>query len=240
MSATRSNGTPGYARPEMLVETEWLAEHLGDDGLRIVDADYPHAYARAHIPGAVGHVTENVYLKTAPGETFIRGPEQYAETVGRMGIGDDSAVVVYDGSASLLAARFWWTLRYYGHKNARLLNGGWHKWLLEGRPATMEPARVARAEFTPRVNEEIATSCALMGAAVGQADVALLDVRNKSEYTGENTRGNQRRGHVPGAVHLEWSDFMTADGRKVFKPADELEEMLRVRGVTRDKRVHVY
>src|SRR5687768_6912578 len=120
--------TDTYARPELLVETDWLAAHLDDPSLRIVDADYPHAYARAHIPGAVGHASENVYLKTAPGEPFLMGAEQYAETVGAMGIGDDSddsAVVVYDGSSSLLAARFWWMLRYYGHTNVRLLNGGW-------------------------------------------------------------------------------------------------------------------
>ena len=225
---------------EMLVETEWLAARSGDPAIRIVDAGQPAAYARAHIPGAVGHLSDNVYLKTAFGETFLMGPEQYAETVGRMGIGDDSTVVVYDGSSSLHAARLWWTLSYYGHKDVRLLNGGWHKWLLEGRPISAEETRVERATFTPRVNEALHTSCATLQAAIGQEDVAILDVRSKSEYTGENARGNQRRGHVPGAVHLEWTDFIVDDARKVFKPAAELETLLRSRGVTRNKRVHVY
>jgi thiosulfate/3-mercaptopyruvate sulfurtransferase len=124
----------GDARPDLLVETEWLAEHLGDPGLRLVDADAPEAYARAHIPGAVGHPDANIFLKTARGETFLMGPERYAAAMGQLGIGDDTAVVVYDGHASLHAARLWWTLVYYGHPNVRVLNGGWHKWLLEGRP----------------------------------------------------------------------------------------------------------
>lgn len=232
--------TGSYARPDMLVETDWLAGHLDDPDLRIVDADHPHSYARAHVPGAVGHLSDNVYLKAATGEPFVMGPELYAETMGRMGIGEDTTVVVYDAQRSLYAARFWWTLAYYGHTKARVLNGGWDKWLLEGRPVTMEVPSVRPTRFTPRVNPEVHTDCALLQSAVGREDVALLDVRNVSEYTGENARGNQRRGHLPGAVHLEWTDFMTADERKVFKPAGELREMLAKEGVTPDKNVYVY
>jgi thiosulfate/3-mercaptopyruvate sulfurtransferase len=104
----------------------------------------------------------------------------------------------------------------------------------------MEVSKVERGRFTPRVDESLATTCDTLLGAVGRDDVALLDVRNRSEYTGENARGNQRRGHVPGAVHLEWTDFMTGDARKAFKPAAELRSLLRERGVTPDKRVHVY
>src|SRR5438105_4763866 len=99
----------------MLVETGWLAEHLDDPNLRIVDADYPAAYGRAHIPGAVGHASSNVYLKTKEGDTFLMEPDQFAETMAKMGIGDETAVVAYDGHMSLYAARFWWALTRYGH-----------------------------------------------------------------------------------------------------------------------------
>jgi thiosulfate/3-mercaptopyruvate sulfurtransferase len=236
----------GYARPEMLVETEWLAAHLEDPGLVIVDADPPASYARAHIPGAVGQLSENITLKTAQGEVPVMGPDQFADTMQRMGIGDETAVVAYDAQMGLYATRFWWTLQYYGHTNVRVLNGGWHKWLLEGRPLSMAPANSAKGAngasvgFTPRVNEDVHSDCALMQSVVGREDVALLDVRNRDEYTGENGRGNQRRGHVPGAVHIEWTDFVTPDERKVFKPASELREMLAAQGVTRDKNVFVY
>jgi thiosulfate/3-mercaptopyruvate sulfurtransferase len=229
-----------YARPEMLVETDWLAEHLNDPNLRIVDADYPIAYGRAHIPGAVGQLSTNVYLKTAEGETFLMGPEAFADTMAKMGIGDDSAVVVYDSHQSLYAGRFWWALTRYGHKNVRILNGGWHKWLHEGRPATMAPARSVKVTFTPRGDDSVLTSCELMRDAIGQDDSVVLDVRTPGEYTGENHRGNKRRGHVPGAAHIEWTSFMTGDERQVFKPAAELREMLRAKGVTPDKNVYVY
>jgi thiosulfate/3-mercaptopyruvate sulfurtransferase len=232
--------TEGYASPELLVETGWLAEHLHDPGLRIVDADTPQSYARAHIPGAVGHEGENINLKTAPGEVFLMGPEQFAETAGRMGIGDETTVVAYDSHMGLQSARLWWSLNYYGHTKVRLLNGGWHKWIAEGRPVSMAKTGPEPARFTPRMNEAISTDCALLQSVIGRHDVAILDVRNRDEYTGENGRGNQRRGHLPGAVHIEWTDFVTDHDHKVFKPASELREMLAVQGVTPDKKVFVY
>lgn len=230
----------GYARPEMLVESDWLAAHLDDPGLRIVDADYPASYARAHIPGAVGHLNSNIYLKTADGETFLMEPDAFAATMSKMGIGDDTAVVVYDSHSSLYAARFWWALRRFGHTNVRLLNGGWHKWLAEGRPATMAPAMSPKVVFTPRPDDDVITSCDLLTMRHDRPDVAVLDVRTDAEWTGDNTRGNKRRGHVPGAVHLEWTNFVDAERDHVFKPAEELRRMLREVGVTPDKEVHIY
>lgn len=230
----------GYARPELLVETSWLAEHLDDPSLRIVDADYPASFARAHIPGAVGHLSQNIYLKTQDGDTFIMGPDQFAETMQKMGIGDDAPVVIYDSHSSLYAARFWWALQYYGHANARLVNGGWHKWLAEGRPATMRTTTHPPSTFTPRIDESVHTSCELLKAAIGRDDTAILDVRTEAEWSGANDRGNQRRGHIPGAAHLEWVNFMTDDETHVFKPAAELREMLRAAGVTPDKNVYTY
>lgn len=231
-----------YAHPELLVETDWLAAHLDRPNLRIVDADYPASYARAHIPGAVGHIGENIYLKTENGQTFLMGPEQFAETMAKMGIGDDTLVVAYDSHMSLYAARFWWALNYYGHTNAKVLNGGWHKWLLEGRPATMAVPRVDASAytFTPRVDESVLTSCELLQSAIGRPDAAIIDVRTDGEWSGTLDRGNKRVGHVPGAVHIEWVNFMTPDDAHVFKPAAELREMLRAQGITPDKNVYTY
>lgn len=230
-----------YAHAELLVETGWLADHLDDPKLRIVDADYPAAYGRAHVPGAVGHVSDDVYLKTAAGETFLMGPEKFADTMAKMGIADDSLVVAYDGHMSLLAARFWWALNYYGHRNVRVLNGGIHKWLAEGRPVTNKvPAVGTTPRFAPQADDGLLATCDLLREAVGRDDSVLLDVRSQGEWTGANDRGNKRRGHVPGAVHLEWTDFVTADENKVFKPAAELREMLRAKGVTPDKNVYAY
>ncbi len=231
-----------YAHPELLVETDWLAEHLNDPDLRIVDADYPASYARAHIPGAVGHLSDNIYLKTKNGDTFIMGPEQFAETMAKMGIGDDTLVVAYDSHMSLYAARFWWALNYYGHTNAKVLNGGWHKWLLEGRPTTMAVPTIDASAFTftPRVDESVITSCELLRSAVGRPDSAIVDVRTDGEWNGTVDRGNKRAGHVPGAVHIEWVNFVTPDAAHTFRPAAELREMLRAQGITPDKNVYTY
>ena len=229
-----------YARPDMLVETDWLAAHLDDPKLRVVDADYPHAYGRAHIPGAVGHLSDNAYLKTKTGDVHVMGPEQAAETFAGMGIGDDTPVVVYDGDRSRLATRFWWVLTYYGHRDVRVLNGGFDKWLVEGRPVTMAHPTVVPASFTPRPDESVLGTCDLLRAGVGRADTLFLDVRSEGEYQGTLSRRNKRVGHVPGAIHLEWTNFVTEDPTHVFKPAAELREMLRARGVTPDKNVYVY
>jgi thiosulfate/3-mercaptopyruvate sulfurtransferase len=234
-----------YAHPEMLVETEWLADHMDDPGIRLVDADFPQQYARAHIPGAVGQAGVGPFLKTDErrgGEhgAFLLGPEDFAERMSRMGVGDGSLVVAYDNRMGSYAARLWWALRTYGFQNVKVLNGGWHKWLAEGRPVTSRVPRVEPVVFTPRRDDSMYGTCDLLKAAVGRPDVAILDVRSDDEYAGRDDRGNLRRGHVPGAVHLEWTQLVTDDDRRVFRPADEMLSLLESRGITRDKQVHLY
>ena len=123
--------TGGYAFPEFLADTEWLAQHQNDDHLRIVDADTLAAYQRGHIPGAV-LVPDNYQKDPATNRVHILPPGKFAEMMESLGIGDDTTVVSYDNSRSLYAGRLWWALRYYGHKDVKVLNGGWRKWLGEG------------------------------------------------------------------------------------------------------------
>jgi thiosulfate/3-mercaptopyruvate sulfurtransferase len=104
----------------------------------------------------------------------------------------------------------------------------------------MKPNRPPRATFTPQMNPDVHADCPLVQSAVGRDDSVILDVRTDEEWSGANTRGNKRAGHVPGAVHLEWTSFIADDEQKVFKPAAELREMLRAKGVTPDKNVYVY
>ncbi len=231
--------TSGYPNPDLLVETEWLAAHLNDPNIRIVDADDRVAYRRAHIPGAVGH-TGHMYLKEREGGLHIMGPEQFAATMSKMGIGDDTLVIAYDAHNNLYAARFWWCLNYYGHPRIKVLNGGFHKWVAENRPISLESITPPPAQFAPKAQPELLGVCEVMKEGVGQADTAFLDVRSIEEYTGVNDRGNKRRGHVPGAVNLEWLNFVTNDELRVFKPVDELKAMLTTRGVTPDKNVYTY
>src|SRR5487761_570618 len=229
----------GYARPELLVETDWLAEHAQDGGLRIIDCATNDAYNRAHIPGAVG-LGFDVFNKDPANATYVLPPDTFAELMGRLGVGDDTLVVTYDDHDGLNAARMWWVLQHYGHPNAKILNGGWHKWLHESRPITNQPLRAPPATFTPKVNEAVICSLDDLDALVGNPDANILDVRTMDEYTGANDRGNKRAGHVPGAAHIEWIDFITHDDRHVFKPAADIKEMLGLAGITPEKQVVTY
>lgn len=230
----------GYARPELLVDTDWLAQHAEDGGVRLIDCASVEAYRRAHIPGAVGLPPINPYIKDASSDAYVMPPEAFAELMGRLGVGDDTLVVTYDDNNSLLATRFWWVLRYYGHTNAKVLNGGWYKWLYEGRPVTTHAAHPEPARFTPRTNDAILCTLDQLQQRVGVPETRILDVRSVEEYTGTNSRGNKRTGHVPGAVHLEWLDFVTRDDRRVFKPASEIKAMLEGAGIHPEQEVVTY
>src|SRR5579884_846149 len=130
--------TDGYARPELLAEPDWLAEHAGDRNVRVVDCASLDAYRRAHIPGAVG-LPVHFYIKDPADEKFVMPSDQFADLMGRLGVGDATTVVTYDDNNSLVATRLWWVLNDYGHPNAKVLNGGWHRWLTEGRPVFFDP-----------------------------------------------------------------------------------------------------
>ena len=226
-----------YARPEMLADSQWLAAHLQDDNIRIVDCDNREAYRRAHIPGAItfrGHH----YLKEKEAALHIMGPNQFAQTMGALGIGADSLVVAYDGFSGLYATRFWWALNYYGHTNAKALNGGWDTWLAEGRPVTNATTHPTKGTFTPQVNEDFIARRDQVQDAI-DTDTVLLDVRSDAEWTGENDRGTKRGGRVPGAVHLEWLNYIDPK-TKQFKPAAELRSMFAQAGVRPECEVITY
>jgi thiosulfate/3-mercaptopyruvate sulfurtransferase len=228
----------GYVHPEMLAETEWLAEHLHDPNIRIVDAESHDAYRRVHIAGAVGY-RSNPFLKEQEGALHLMGPEQFAGVMAELGIGNNTLVVAYDGFSGLYAARLWWALNYYGHTQVKVLNGGWDKWLAEGRPISNATPQPPQATFTPRVQEELIARCDYVQDTIGRSERVLLDVRSDDEWTGANTRGTKRGGRIPGAVHLEWLNYVNST-TKQFKPAAELREMFQKAGVVQEKEVTLY
>lgn len=229
----------GYARPEMLVDTGWLAQHLDDPSIRIVDCDNRDAYRRAHISGAVG-VRDN-YWKNPENRTHVMTPEQFGNAISALGIGDDTLVVAYDAFGGLYAARLWWALNYYGHEKVVVLNGGWNKWFKEGHPITNVEPRYPRAAFNAKApNQSLFASAEDVLNAIDRPDAVILDVRSTEEYTGANLRGNKRGGHVPGAFHLEWLNYITRDDLQMFKPAEELRQMFQGAGATPEKEVITY
>ena len=227
----------GYTRPEMIVETDWLADHLNDPNVRIIDCDERPAYTRAHIPGAVTFRVHQ-YIKDKTNSTFVAPPDQVAEIFGGLGIDENTEVVTYDGFDSLYATRIWWVLNYYGHTKVRVLNGGWAKWLAESRPIDRQEPRYPAKSFSPRANPDLLALSSQIVERLGQPETCLLDVRTDEEWTGKNKRGTKRGGRIPGAVHLEWKHYMRPDG--TWKSADELRPMFTEIGVTPDKQVITY
>ena len=236
-----------------LVTTSWLAEHLEDPAVRIVDirgyvrktplgegrqrAEYLGAreeYDEAHIPGAV-YVdwTRDIVDPDDPVPVQVAPPERFARLMGSLGIGDEARVVVYDHASGQFATRLWWALTYYGHDRTCVLDGGWKKWSAEGRPTTSEEPEPEPAAFTPRPRGEWRKEAGdVLAASEGGAFV--LDARDEAQYTGAVARGEGRAGRLPGALHLH-ADSLFDPESGTFRPDEELAEKLREAGVPENK-----
>ena len=233
----------GWVRPELICETDWLAEHIDDDDVVVLDCDRLDAYLRLHIPGAVWSLSR--YWKTDPrDDSQIHGmsdPDAWAGLVGRMGITPDTTVVAYDGSGSLYAARVWWTFDRFGHTNFKILHGGLDKWYAEGRPLSRDNYRPQAVEYPTPAAPHDDSICRLddIPGALEDENHVFWDVRSDGEWTGANKRGTQRGGRIPGAVHLEWLHTLDSPVR-TLKPPAELRAMLADLGITAEKTVTTY
>ena len=244
----------GSHREEFLVDTEWLSRRLAEPGLRIVDmrgvirpAEAPRPwysesrdrYAAGHIPGAVyvGWLTD-IVEPDAPVKMTVASPQRFAALMGRLGIGDEHLVVVYDDDGNHIAARLWWILNFYGHPAVRLLDGGYPKWVAEGRPVTAEVSQHPPVTFTPRVQEGWRAQRDEVRRAMADPKARLVDCRGPRDFRGEIGRG-ERRGRIPGAVNIPISAFWE-EPHKTWKNEDELKAIHGAAGVTPDKRVITY
>jgi thiosulfate/3-mercaptopyruvate sulfurtransferase len=229
-----------YAAPELLVSTEWLAEHLNDPNVRVIEMmQKPEPFAEGHIPGAV--VSPDWQIKGSENTKLVAPPEEAKAWFESVGIGDDTVVVGYDRMHNRDAARLWWVMSFYGHTNVKVLNGGWTKWNNEGRPveAGESVAPASDVTFTPGdADHSIVSTVDTLKAAIGDAGHAIWDLRSADEHSGAEPRGNARAGHVPGAVNLEWVNLVNEDD--TFKSADELTTLLAGIGITPEKTVHTY
>ena len=234
----------GFTHPEYLADPGWLQAHLSNPNLVVVDLDAEAGYLRGHIPGAV-HLANNYERNPETGWVNTQPPKRFAATCQSLGIGDATLVVAYDNNLSLYAARFWWALNYYGHRNVRVLDGGWRRWVAEGGQISFDRA-IPRsgAAFTPEVVQsliagfdEVRAGCSLDDRPV--EDTVIWDTRSAGEYSGAVHRANKRAGHVTGAAHLDWQDTMDRETHR-FRPAPEIRQMLNDRGMTPDKAVFAY
>ncbi|MEO6398758.1 MAG: sulfurtransferase [Tepidiformaceae bacterium] len=233
-----------YARPDLLAEPGWLADHANDPDVRIIDCATVEAYRRAHIPGAV-QLPVHFYIKDEDSEgsdhgTFVMKLPAFESLMSQLGIGEETTVVTYDDNNALVASRLWWALNFYGHTKVRVLNGGWHRWLSENRPVTFHATRPPRATFTARPVEAVHASSEDLLASYDDPACQVLDVRSDGEWEGTNSRGNRRSGHVPNARHLEWTRFVETSDTRRFLPADQIEALLEEAGITRAKPTITY
>lgn len=246
-------------RNRFLVETSWLAEHLDDPHLRIVDmrgyvrtverngvqdALYVGArdeYEQEHIPGAlyvdwssdIVDPDETVEAQVAPAARF-------AEVMGRLGIGDQHLVVAYDAHpTSQFATRLWWALKYYGHDHVVVLNGGLPKWKRENLPLEPTIPSHAPATFTPKVQPQLRATAEDMLAFIHQQDVMLVDARDTGQYTGEVVRGESRPGHIPGALNVPREEVIDPQ-TGTFRSNDELKRIFAAAHVSPEQRVVAY
>lgn len=227
-----------YARPGLLAETAWLAEELANPTIRVVDARSASEYAAGHIAGAVNIDGFGNLPRDENGD--MGSPDDFASMVGGLGIGTDSTVVVYD-TPSQRMGMVAWAFLYYGHQDVRILDGGLAKWSAEGRALESHAARWPVTTYHARAVDDVYCSLARAKSSGDQDDFVFWDTRSAGEYEGSVAGFGSvpRPGHIPGAVHLEWSELLDGESR-TLKPAEELMALLAARGITPDRQVASY
>jgi thiosulfate/3-mercaptopyruvate sulfurtransferase len=224
-----------YAK-DVLVETDWVEQHLNDDSIRIVEVDEnPGLYAESHIPGAIGFDWKRD-LQDPVRRDFL-GPKEFGTLMGARGISNDHTVVLYGDRNNWFAAYTYWYFRYYGHDKVLLMNGPREKWIAEGRPTTHDVPNYDSAKFSVGTRDDsIRARREDVLQALEAGSHKLVDVRSPQEFSGEliampgyEQEGAQRSGHIPGASSVPWAQAVREDG--TFKPREELEQLYQTKRV---------
>ncbi|HXZ03168.1 MAG TPA: 3-mercaptopyruvate sulfurtransferase [Stellaceae bacterium] len=236
-----------YANPDALVSTEWLARHLDAPDLRIVDGTYtlpgvtPTAkelYAQRHLPGAVFFDIDDIADEHNPLPHMLPSAEKFAQRMRRLGLGDGHKIVIYDGTGLATAARPWWMLRVFGHRDVAILDGGLPKWQAEGRPVTDDVPAPRERHFTAQLNTLLVRDKAQLLDNLASRREQVLDARARGRFAGtaKEPRGGLRSGHIPGSLNLPYEELIDPTTRTVL-PAEELAKRFAAAGLERGKPV---
>lgn len=218
----------GYAHPEQLVDTNWVAAHARDSNVRIVDVRRS-GFEDGHVPESVWLDPESIRdASNAP--TFMMESRAFEQVMARLGISNRTRVVLYDDRGGLLAARVWWMLGAYGHRDVALVDGGWVRWTAEKRPTTKTAKPVVAATFTARMNREWLATLDDVQSAIRSERTTIIDARTTAEMDGSDTRLSARGGVIPTAVPVYWEDLLDPE-RKTFKSAEELRAIYERAGL---------
>ena len=239
--------TEPYTYPDVLVSTDWVAEHLNEPSIVIaeVNTDLQAGYHQGHVPGAVGwglHADLEDQLRRD-----IPTVSQISELLGRSGIDNGTTVVVYGDGNNRSATWAFWVLKYYRHQDVRLMDGGRKKWIAEGRTlSTDTPNPSPKIYRTGAPDRALRATKEYIVSNLRNPSLRLLDTRTYEEYAGSLTSAPgtpqaeiYRKGRIPGAIHVPWDDGATTEDG-TFKPADELRRMYRQKGLSPDQEVIPY
>lgn len=242
---------------EPLVTAKWLHENLSDKNIAIVDirgyvkkrpsgpgletATYSGAhdeYEESHIPGAtyIDWTTDIINPKD-PIPAQLAPAGLFKEAMEAHGISDNSTVVIYDHEGGQFASRLWWALKYYGHDNTCILDGGWQRWTTDGRPTSAETVQPARGSFTPSPRPSWLANIDQVAESIYSDNVQIIDARGIAQFDGSICRGG-RAGHIPGAVHFDKAQLFQENGG--YKSLEETEFLLRAAGINKDNKIITY
>jgi len=236
---------PEYKHPEVLVSTDWVAQNLNAPDLRLVEVDVDTAaYDHGHIPSAVGWNWQTQLQDNIRRDLIEKSALE--KLLGESGISNDTTILLYGDNNNWFAAYAFWQLKYYGHKDVKLINGGRKKWIAQGLPFTTEPVQVKPASYRALDPDESLrarkedVSALLENRRHGQ----LVDVRSADEFTGKIlappglSETAQRAGHIPGAANIPWAQATNEDG--TFKSYEELKKLYDSKGITGNDGVIAY
>jgi thiosulfate/3-mercaptopyruvate sulfurtransferase len=233
-----------YAHPEVLVDTTWVAAHLSDPNVRVIEVDVDTTqYEKGHIPGAVGFNWQSQL--NDPVRRDIVGQADLERLMSEAGVEPHHTVILYGDNNNWFAAFALWILKMYGHQDVRLMNGGRKKWADEGRELTTATPAITPTQYrTQTIDQSLRALRPEVFEALANPRIALVDVRSAPEFTGDviappgMTETAQRGGHIPGAQNVPWAQAVREDG--TFKPVEELRKLYDPTGVTPDKDVIAY
>lgn len=229
-----------YSQQRPLISTDELSKIINNPNVRVIDAVDPSLFSRAHITGAINIFYQNLTkIEERKKNGFPIGEKDAEKIFGDAGIDSSSLVVVYDGGEGAFASGVWFVLDFYGHKNVRVLDGGFRKWISEGRRVAQSIPRADKKKFAANPHPEMLVTTEWLRDNLGKKGLVILDSRSLKEYAGFDLRpGASRGGHIPGSIHLEWSEV--SDKMNSFKSVEEMEKVFKQRGITKDVTVVTY
>lgn len=241
-NAEQTSNEASYPNAYLLADTNWVSENLEDQNLVIIDSR-SQGFEEGHIPGAVNLSSGKINDVENEIDGFLLGEEEFGELLRSLGVNQDSNILIYDDGNALSATRIFYALEYYGLKDqVKVLNGGYPAWLTAGNDISVEPVQPAAGNFVAKANENLVSSKEQVLEQLENDNFVILDTRSADEYSGAEKRNNLYGGHIPGAVHREWTTSLTEneEGLQQFLSLEDLQENFESIGVEKDKTVITY